>query len=682
MRRITAGGVKRRVGRELLRVSTALGAMPPQPSSPVKEPFAAGFEGWLLRRGDRLAAPFPGVWRELPVPTAPVARVAVVLHVFFVDLVDPILEALTKIPVDFDLIVTNSSGTPLELDVSGLSHVGRVQVFDLNNQGRDILPLMSLVNADVLEPYELVLKVHTKKSAWREDHPDLVGSGAEWRDGFFRDLLGSEDSVRNILSAFATDPALGIVTSTDSIVGSEFWGGDKEIVRSLLRRLQLELNEESLQFASGSMYWIRGFVLQGLRALQTSEWDFEAEHGQVDGTTAHAIERLIGIVTREAGYELREARDLTVTESSPDWSRYSRETVVEPRARAIPFYLPQFHTFPENDTWWGKGFTEWTNVAGAQPIYDGQNQPLLPSELGFYDLRAPGVRAAQYALAKSAGIEGFMYYYYWFAGKKLMDLPVEKLVSNTGNEPFCIMWANENWTRRWDGRESNVLIGQDYDKAPAADFIHDVIHLLKDSRYIQIDGKPVLAVYRITQLPDFEDVIRYWREYAESAGLPGLTLLSVDVGTSYDGLGGDIRDHGMDAFLEFPPHNKHWAAWEREGTEFDDRFQGNTLRYDSMVQQAELTMLEGVDDARFPGVMVNYDNTARRQWQPDLWWGSNPYTFRRWLNSTVSAVAHRERDQRVVFINAWNEWAESAVLEPTLRFGKSYLLAVRDVLYR
>jgi lipopolysaccharide biosynthesis protein len=426
---------------------------------------------------------------------------------------------------------------------------------------------------------------------------------------------------------------------------------------------------------------VRGFILQGLRALSLDAEDFDAETGQIDGTTAHAIERIIGILTLESGYALGENGNLS-TEMSASWTRYSGDHKYIPRARVIPFYLPQFHAFPENDAWWGTGFTEWANVSAGKPVFLGHNQPFLPADLGFYDLSNPSVSRKQYELATGAGIEGFMYYYYWFAGKKLMDMPIANLIASEGDTPFCIMWANENWTRRWDGSSENVLIAQDYDEVPATQFIHDVIHHLTDSRYIRIDDKPVISVYRITQIPDYADVLEYWRTAAIAAGLPGLTIVTVDVGRSMDGIEGDLRDHGLDAYLEFAPHNRAWKLQSRETLAVDPRFQGNILSYASMARDSEAQLREPLESGRYPGVMVNFDNTARRQWQPDLWYGSNPYTFRRWLNSAISAIADRDRDHRVLFLNAWNEWAEGTVLEPSQRFGRTYLLAVRDVLYR
>ncbi len=683
MRKITIGGVKRRTGRVLQRVGSSLATPPP---ALVNDDFPASFQKWAENRSNRLKAMYPGEWKKQFIAEPPTSRVAVVVHVFYVDLVPQIVESLSALPVPFDLIVTNSSGEPVEIDRAALPLADRVQVFDIANHGRDILPLISVVNAGLLDPYQLVFKVHTKKSVWREAHTELSGSGDEWRESFFADLAGSVANVSRILDEFASDPSLGILTSAGNVVGPEFWGGDRDIVGALLQRIQLDRDEDSLRFAAGSIYWVRAFLLQGLRSLELTAADFEEEAGQVDGTTAHAVERILGIVAREAGYDVRDVTSLADGDAAAavagGWERFAPTFDARPRARVIPFYLPQFHTFPENDEWWEKGFTEWSNVAAGTPLYPGHIQPFLPSELGFYDLRTPGVRDAQYELATSMGIEGFMYYYYWFAGKKLMQMPVEELAAGSGDQPFCIMWANENWTRRWDGSEQNILIAQDYDRVSAKQFIHDVLDLITDARYIRIDGKPVIAVYRITQIPDHVEVVEYWRQVAVEAGLPGLTLLTVDVGTSMQGVEGELAEHGLDAYLEFAPHNMFWGSLPRENRGLDERFQGNLLSYGAMADHAERRLNSEPPAHRYPGVMVNFDNTARRQWQPDMWFGSNPYRFRRWLNTTVSSVMERDRDERVVFINAWNEWAEGAVLEPSQRFGRTYLLAVRDVLIR
>ncbi|WP_020075426.1 glycoside hydrolase family 99-like domain-containing protein [Cryocola sp. 340MFSha3.1] len=646
------------------------------------QPHPADHAAWVDRRTGKLRPTLPDAWASrYEYPAAP-ARIGVLMHVFYTDLVPELCEQLRNIPVPFDLIVTNASGEELDLPLEDVPLAGHVAVLPVANHGRDILPMIEVVNAGLLDPYELVLKVHTKKSTWREEHAELSGTGDDWRSSLYGTVLGSADNVQTVLGAFAEDPSIGIVTADEDIVGTEFWGGDLERTRALMRRLQLSVSEHDLRFASGSVYWIRGFLLQGLRAFAMDAEDFEPEAGQVDGTTAHAVERALGLVTLEAGYRIA-GRGTVDAPADDSWRHFELDADRAPRARVIPFYLPQFHTFPENDQWWGPGFTEWSNVTAARPVFEGHNQPLLPSELGFYDLSVEGVRDRQYDLARSAGIEGFMYYYYWFSGKKLMDLPVERLHAADGDQPFCLMWANENWSRRWDGSESSILIAQDYDQVPAEQFIEDVMHLLLDPRYIRVDGKPLVAVYKIAQLPDFPKTLQRWRERAVEEGLPGLHIATVDVGREMDGIDGALSDYGIDAFLEFAPHNRRWTTVDLEKLDrFDPRFEGHVLSYPEMAVTSELVLREPVEEERYPGVMVNFDNTARRQWRPDLWYGSNPYTFRRWLNSAISAVADREPEHRIVFVNAWNEWAESAVLEPSQRFGRTFLLAVKDALLR
>jgi lipopolysaccharide biosynthesis protein len=639
----------------------------------------ADFRNWAeLGPGNRSGG-FPDAWRtrtDLTL-TAP-ARIGVVLHVFFVELLDEIIEGLAAIPVKFDLIVTNASGSPLTIDQSLLPRMANLTVLEVENRGRDILPLVSVVNAGLLDPYQVVLKVHTKRSQWRDTH-QLEGTGAEWRKRLLEELLGDVVNVTSILNAFATSPSLGLVTADDSCLGPEYWGNNQRVVANLLRRLELDLPRE-LEFAAGSTYWIRGFVLQGLRALGLSESDFEPEAGQVNATTAHAIERLVGIVTVEAGLSVLERSQIkTVTEADSEWRRFEIDRPIRPRVRAIPFYLPQFHPIPENDRWWGPGFTEWANVTAARPVYLGHDQPKLPTDLGFYDLRMPATVAAQTSLAEMAGISGFMYYHYWFAGKQLLEGPILDRVAGDVRLPFCLMWANENWTRRWDGRESDILMGQHYEEVPATRFVEDVMPVLRDSRYMRIDGRAILAVYRPGQIPDLAAVIARWREAARRAGVGELFVLNVDVAKEFHGIGSHPELAGLDGRLGFPPHNALWEWASGRHVGVSRGFSGRLLSYPAMAGDAIRRLGSGLPDDYYPGVMVGFDNTARRQTNPDIWYGSNPYTFRRWLAAAATAVADREWDHRLVFVNAWNEWAEGAMLEPSARFGSTVLLAVRDV---
>ncbi|MEP6527335.1 MAG: glycoside hydrolase family 99-like domain-containing protein [Nocardioidaceae bacterium] len=679
MRRITKAGIQRRLSRGRSVVVSQVRAAHKKwerrgPRLPVD------FENWLERRSGRKTAEFPDTWRardDLYVEDP--STVGVLLHVFYPELLPELLMQLDTIPVRFDLIVTDATGEHVRLDRADVPRARHIVVLEVDNHGRDIWPMVQVVNAGLLDPYEIVLKLHTKRSEWRAEHADLPGTGEAWRANLMSDLLGTRDNVTEILGAFADNPDLGIVTARGNVLGPEFWGGDLAITRELLRRLELQVHTEQLRFPAGSFYWARGFVLQGLRALALTSEDFDREAGQVDATTAHGIERSMGLLADEAGLLLRERPELS-RPSEEAWQRYEYGSYRLHRTRVIPFYLPQFHPIPENDRWWGTGFTEWTNVSAARPVYQGHNQPNLPADLGFYDLRLDTVRQAQMDLAAAHGIEGFMYYYYWFAGRRVLSEPIEALLASDVNKPFCLMWANENWTRRWDGRTSDVLMGQDYDRIPATQFIDDVLPFLQDSRYLRVDGRPVVAVYRVGQIPDLESVLDHWRERARGAGLGELLLLNVDVAREFDGLDGAAKATGLDGTLGFPPHNLKWQWVPHAGLRVDSRFTGNILDYGAMIRDAERRMSD-LDDGAFPGVMVTFDNTARRQWNSDIWFGSNPYSFRRWLAAACSAVAHREHDQRIVFVNAWNEWAESAVLEPSHRYGRTFLLAVRDVVH-
>jgi lipopolysaccharide biosynthesis protein len=629
----------------------------------------------------RRTSGFPDSWKaRLDLPIANPARVGVVVHVFFPELLDEILRHLTAIPVTFDLIVTNASGQAIAIDRSALPRLSSLVILEVENHGRDILPLVQVINAGLLDPYQVILKVHTKRSEWRAGHGELTGTGEEWRGQLLNSLLGDVVNVASILNAFATSSRLGLVTADGSVLGHEFWGDNQTVTASLLRRLELDLREKDLRFAAGSIYWIRGFLLQGLRALNLSSADFEPEAGQVNATTAHAIERLIGVVAAEAGCALLERSSVSLaTQADTDWQRFEVGRHLRPRLRVVPFYLPQFHPIPENDRWWGTGFTEWANVSAAKPVYLGHDQPKLPADLGFYDLRVPETVARQASLAEAAGIEGFMYYHYWFAGKQLLERPILDRLAGDLKLPFCLMWANENWTRRWDGRESDILMGQCYSEVPATRFIEDVMPILRDPRYMSVDGRPVLAIYRPAQIPDLPAVIASWREAARRAGVGELFVMMVDVVKEFHGVDEDPSSIGLDGNLGFPPHNALWDWLPHQHVGATPGFSGNLLSYRAMVNDAVRKLQTGLPEHYFPGVMVNFDNTARRQTNPDIWFGSNPYTFRRWLAAAATAVAHREPGRRIVFVNAWNEWAEGAVLEPSARFGSSYLLAVRDV---
>lgn len=348
------------------------------------------------------------------------------------------------------------------------------------------------------------------------------------------------------------------------------------------------------------------------------------------------------------------------------------------KPRVFAFYLPQFHAFPENDLWWGKGFTEWTNVTRAQPMFRGHYQPQLPADLGFYDLRIPGIMAAQADLARRYGIEGFCFYYYWFDGKRLLDAPLEAMLeSGDPDFPFMLCWANENWSRRWDGQDHEVLMAQKHSPNDDHAVITDIMRYMRDSRYVRIDGKPILLVYRVDLFPDFVATAKRWRQACLNAGLGEIFLVAVEsMQLGADGL--NPARYGCDGSVQFPPHGNPVPA-DMRGRDIVSGFKGQI--YDYEASALAFVQKEPTDMPRFPGVMPAWDNTARRMERAAIFDGASPGAFQAWLEEALRQThEHNAPEHRLVFINAWNEWAEGAQLEPDRLHGHARLEAVRNAL--
>lgn len=351
--------------------------------------------------------------------------------------------------------------------------------------------------------------------------------------------------------------------------------------------------------------------------------------------------------------------------------------------RLIAFYLPQFHPIPENDAWWGKGFTEWRNVVSAKPLFRGHYQPHLPADLGFYDLRVPEVREAQADLALEYGIYGFCYYHYWFNGRRLLERPLnEMLVSGKPTFPFCICWANENWTRAWDGKHDNVLLAQVYSHDDDIAHIKSLIAYFRDERYIRVHGKPVLLVYRTELLPNPQRTAELWRETCLAAGIGDLYLVRVE---SFQ-KNVDPKSIGFDSAVEFPPLGLGIAP-----SSFPDNLierirlrphayrENRIFRYDAVVKH----FINAGEAAyvRFGAVVPSWDNSPRRRSNALIVHESSPERYGTWLREIVQNTRARFRgDERLVFINAWNEWGEGNHLEPDQKWGRTYLEATCQAL--
>lgn len=344
--------------------------------------------------------------------------------------------------------------------------------------------------------------------------------------------------------------------------------------------------------------------------------------------------------------------------------------------KVIAFYLPQFHPIPENDLWWGKNFTEWVNVRKAKPNFNGHNQPRIPADLGYYDLRDDQVMLAQAELARKYGVDGFCFYYYWFGGKRLLEMPIERMLeTGSPNFPYCLCWANENWSRRWDGRDQEILIGQQHSPADDRAVILDLIRHFRSPNYIRIDGRPHLIIYRVDLFPDFLATSRLWRDICREQGIGEIYLSMIE---SHDLVHKGIHPstYGCDAAIEFPPLNMG-VQTHPSGEIVNPNFQGSIGDYRETALNYCARPLPGY--TRFRGAMPGWDNTARRQNNGFCFEHSNPGVFQAWLEHILRQTRQQHHgDEKMVFINAWNEWAEGAYLEPDTLYGHAFLEAVKN----
>jgi GT2 family glycosyltransferase len=346
--------------------------------------------------------------------------------------------------------------------------------------------------------------------------------------------------------------------------------------------------------------------------------------------------------------------------------------------RPIAFYLPQFHATPENDLWWGAGFTEWTNVVRARPSYIGHYQPHLPADLGFYDLRVVETLGRQAQLARRYGIEGFCVYYYNFGSRRVLYAPLDVVRANP-ELPFhwCLCWANENWTKNWDGGDREVLLEQNYDETTLARIIADAADHAADPRYLRVNGRPLFLVYRPLLLPDPQGFAAACRAGFVRAGLPGVHLVYVE---SMEAVDRGIRpvDLGFDACVEFPPHGRAVPS-ETPAEIIKPDWSG--YRYDYPQTVRAFCRRNSVPYVRYPAVFPSWDNTPRQPGFGTSFDGATPEAFRVYVEEKIGEIRDfLMGDERLLFINAWNEWAEGAHLEPDSGFGHRWLEALRDAL--
>jgi lipopolysaccharide biosynthesis protein len=350
-------------------------------------------------------------------------------------------------------------------------------------------------------------------------------------------------------------------------------------------------------------------------------------------------------------------------------------------ARLVAMHLPQFHPIPENDEWWGRGFTEWTNVASARPLFKGHYQPHVPADLGFYDLRLADTREAQATLARSYGISGFCYYHYWFEGRRLLERPFEDVLRlGRPDFPFCLCWANETWSRRWLGEERDILIEQTY--SPEDDVRHArwLVRAFSDTRYLTVHGRPLFLIYRPRHLPQPRRTTDTLRAACVKAGLPDPYLLGVDAHCP----GFDARTVGFDDTMNFSPQLGVLRLALQDGLSGGRLLRNIGFRivsgrfklYDYEESWQTMVAARPVFPT-LPSVVVGWDNTPRRGREGVIFVNATPERFGRAVTEALNAVAVRHPEEQLVFLNARNEWAEGNHLEPDLRNGHAYLDVVK-----
>jgi lipopolysaccharide biosynthesis protein len=355
------------------------------------------------------------------------------------------------------------------------------------------------------------------------------------------------------------------------------------------------------------------------------------------------------------------------------------------KIKPIAIYLPQFHPIPENDQWWGKGFTEWTNVTKAIPKFEGHYQPHLPADLGFYDLRLEEARLAQEALAKQNGIYGFCYYHYWFNGKRMLYEPLDRKLKNPKEDfPFMMCWANENWTKIWNGGDKDVLLHQEYSVEDDYSHIKVLISYFKDSRYIKVKNKPIFIIYRPKLFPDMKATIKLWREEVIKAGFPGLYIGFAETKEYFNG----INEDGFDFSFNFQPDfairpsnykdslfKRYWFALLKKcAISYKNRYQF-IYDYEEFVN---LQIKNKFKENSYPSITPMWDNSARRKIFYFILHNSTPSKYKKWLDHILSNYQWEKMPESFLFINAWNEWAEGNHLEPCQKWGSGYLKVTKE----
>lgn len=622
--------------------------------------------------------------QEFDAKNLPKQRIAVHLHLFYVDLLDEFLPRLALIPVEFDLFVSIAQTQCADAVRDKIQYIqlnlGQLIIEQIPNRGRNLAPLI-VQFGQRLSSYEVVGHFHSKKSP---HNARLSQWCAQMQDA----LLGQPGDSSARIGYFFEQLAAGArfvypQERLEFIKDPSGWGDNHANAKSLLEKYtDFSIDDfPKVEFPEGAMWWASGQAMQRLLNLPLSYDDFEPEPIAADGNLAHALERLIFVLANDvAGPLIR----IEHGDSDPDYSWYESQQdfsdkIVHNDIKVLSYYLPQFHYTPENNEWHGNNFTEWTKVRAANPLFYQHYQQHIPHEnIGYYLLDNPQTLKRQAEDMRQAGVHGQVFYHYWFTGRMILEKPAQMLLENKDiNMPFCFCWANENWTRRWDGNENEILLGQDYSVEDALGFIRYLIPFFHDERYIRIDDRPVLFVYRPSSIPDPKMYQDIWAKECQAAGLkPPYVVAVLTRGAS------NPKDFSMDAATERvlndwtggnAPDIKHTLHAYRD-------INGSVIHYDDVASYYS-GQKNAQDFTCFRNLVPQWDNTARYGSEAYVVHGSTPKAFQNWFKQLVDySKQHLPEDRRFVIVNAWNEWAEGAHLEPDNRYGYSYLNSIGRVL--
>jgi len=610
-------------------------------------------------------------------------KVAVHVHAYYEDAFMEILHRLNNIDTNFNIFVSVPENNAwLDRDAlmgkirDTLPTVQNVTIKLVPNRGRDISPFI-IDFGDKLIGYDIVGHFHTKKSP----HNSRL---RHWRTMILDCLLGNVGDgpwhLNALLNRLATDAKfIAPQRLPHFTVHFDGWSGNKEIAAEILGKYS-DISISSLSeinFPEGMMFWGRSDALRPFLTLPLTYDDFPKEPIASDGTFAHALERLVFALSPQNEKKILHVNRAEYTENASFYESQEdfSTSILHKDVKVLSYYLPQFHPIPENDKWHGVGFTEWTKVRAANPLFKGHYQQHVPHEhMGYYIIHDASVLEKQAEMMKKSGVFGQIFYHYWFSGKLILEGPSKILLDNKNIDmPFCFCWANENWTKRWDGSDNEILLEQIYSADDARAFIRYLIPFFKDHRYIKVEGRPVLHIYRPKSVPDIAEYLAVWEEECGLAGLLKPYVVATLAAGAFS-----PEEYGLDAGADRVLYDWTNGAVPDITSEVDSYYElsGRVFSYEKIAKFYQ-NQIHKDDFDRFPSIVPNWDNTARYQNRAHVLHGSTPEKFQSWME----ALVHRANmtlpaDRRFILVNAWNEWAEGAHLEPDMRSGFAYLNSV------